>query len=633
MAKKLIVTTDLAPLYNDVGELKKAQEGIMTQLTNQSGLGDKIMAALYLAQGGRNPNQNSSDASLAVQNFAPFNAGGFMSPANPILPVNPELEPRQFQYAPGVNLRYIPRMGYGLLDFQTLRGLSLACKEIRLNIEKIKSTIRGLEHEIIVDKKFATAHGIDYQVNPTLVDRVSRFWEKPDGLHDFDGFMNMVLEELLVTDALCAWPMKDENRLRLVDGTTIRPTTDYFGEIPLPPTPAYIQVLYGYPRWWSDRKNMYYLPMRSTLFSPYGTSPIEFIIQTTIAAIKKDSSLVANYTEGNVPAAFAGLPSTWTPDQIQQFTEWYNTIIQGDVARRHKLVFLPHDSGGMPVQRMDETDLNDTKLDEWLMTVACWAYGNDKTEFGIISGTGLGGKGMMAGGENSQVRGMIMVYTRFLSQFINAINRDFLDAPYAKSHWIGLEPPEDELVTAQVHQIYIGTVYTADYVADQLGVPQKYRIQPGQTMPVTPEGYKVDNSKIVPQTPDQMNNQVAKLQLRAVKADLINWRDKAVFVCKKGETQEDFADTVIPDDMRKTVFDKVKVAKTTDEVKSIFSGVINRLPEELEKYNLEKKLIHPANDPNQAVKDTAAIEMQNALKIYLDGLRHRIVNKVIMEKK
>ena len=285
MTKKMTThNPDLAPLYGEIGELKKAQAGIMTSLTTQSGLSDKIMAAIYLAGGkSSNPNQNAADASLGVVNYEAFNMGGFMSPANPVLPVDPELSPRQFQYAPGVNLRFTPRMGYGLLDFATLRGLSFASKEIRLNIEKIKSVIRGLEHEFIIDKKFASANGINFQANPKLLDDVNLFWEKPDGVHDFDNFINMALEEVLVTDALTVYSCPD-NTIMLVDGTTIRPTTDYNGKIPQPPAPAYIQVLYGYPRWWSDRKHMYYVPMRASVFSPYGVSPIEFIIQATIQA-------------------------------------------------------------------------------------------------------------------------------------------------------------------------------------------------------------------------------------------------------------------------------------------------------------------------------------------------------------
>ena len=631
--KKQTVTVDLAPLYSELGELKKAQQGIMHDLSTQSSLPDKIIAALYLAQGGvRNTGQNKADAGLAPQDFAAFNSGGFMSPGQPVLPINPEFEPRTFQYAPGVNLRFVPRAGYGLLDFATLRGLSFASKEIRLNIEKIKSVIRGLEHEITVDKKYVEAAGETYVPNPKLVDDVQLFWSKPDGLHDFDNFVNMALEEILVTDALTVFPIPDENRLRLVDGTTIRPTTDYFGEIPQPPTPAYIQVLYGYPRWWSDRKHMYYLPMRASVFSPYGVSPIEFIIQATIQAIKKDSSLVANYTEGNVPAAFAGLPSTWTPDQIKDFTEWYNVIIQGDNARRYKLMFLPHDGSGIPVQNMVNGDVDNVTRDEMNMTVACWAYGTDKTEFGILSGTGLGGKGAMQGGENATVRGMISVYTRFLSQFINAYNRDVLQAPYAKSHWIGLEPPEDELMTAQVHQVYVTIgAYDISYVQDQLGIAAKYR--PDTTsMPTTPEGYKVDTTKVLPagattQTPlVQTPEQALKYQVAAIKADLKTWEEKSVRFSKKGWKQEPFTDTVLPDELHQEIFTKILAATSPEAIHGIFSNTLKSVQEQFETM---KKFTHPAVDPNQAVKDTASNEMQRAMAEYLDGLMHRITAKAV----
>ena len=82
----------------------------------------------------------------AQRQYSPvFNPGGYFSPGAPVLPEQPELEPRVFQYRPGINYTYIPRMGYGLLDFATLRNLSMASKEIRLNIEKVKQIVAGLE--------------------------------------------------------------------------------------------------------------------------------------------------------------------------------------------------------------------------------------------------------------------------------------------------------------------------------------------------------------------------------------------------------------------------------------------------------------------------------------------------------
>ena len=375
--------------------------------------------------------------------------------------------------------------------------------------------------------------------------------------------------------------------------------------------------------------------MRASVFSPYGVSPIEFIIQATIQAIKKDSSLVANYTEGNIPAAFAGLPSTWTPEQIQQFTEWYNTIIQGDNARRFKLMFLPHDGSGIPVQNMTSGDVDNVTRDEMNMTVACWAYGNDKTEFGILSGTGLGGKGAMQGGENATIRGMISVYTRFLSQLINAINRDMLNAPFAKSHWIGLEPPEDEAVTAAVHQIYITAgVYGVDYVQDQLGIDQKYRSSVKQTPPTTPEGYKANLSGLTDagtttttpavQTPEQ----ALKFQKRAIEADLKVWQEKAERYAKKNWTQVEFTDTILPDELRKMIFDAVLSAKDAGEVHAVFTDALKNTHEQFEAMN-KAVMTHPAVDPNQTVKDAAAKELEATMRTYLDGLMHRIASKVV----
>jgi hypothetical protein len=305
-------------------------------------------------------------------------------------------------------------------------------------------------------------------------------------------------------------------------------------------------------------------------------------------------------------------------------------------------MFLPHDSGGMPVQNMNSADINETKLDEWLMTVACWAYGNDKTEFGILSGSSLGGKGMMQGGENAQVRGMIAVYTRFLSQFINAINRDVLDAPYAKSHWIGLEPPEDELVTAQVHQTYIGLVYTADYVADQLGIPEKYRIKKDAAAPTTPEGF-VGNIPVVPPVipeghqanvsalalaqPVKTPEQALKFQHRAISADLKQWDEKATRFSKKGWKQEDFVDTILPDELRKYIASQIRVATSPEEVHAVFTDALKSAHDEIEQ--MTKSVIHPAVDPNQAIKDAAANEMTRVMAEYLDGLMHRITSKAV----
>jgi hypothetical protein len=84
---------------------------------------------------------------------------GRFGPGYPPMPVEPEPEPRLFQYQPGINLMMIPRMGDGVLPFATLRSMSKACKEIRLNIEHIKRTMRGVDWDIVPNDKRKTVVG------------------------------------------------------------------------------------------------------------------------------------------------------------------------------------------------------------------------------------------------------------------------------------------------------------------------------------------------------------------------------------------------------------------------------------------------------------------------------------------
>src|SRR5262245_31415525 len=148
---------------------------------------------------------------------------GLFGPGRPVLPVYPEDQPRLFQYPPGINLVQIPRAGFGLAPFWMLRNLAACCKEIRLNIELIKREIRALEWEIVPaqerDPK-ATTYAAD-------IEAVTRLFSSPDGLHDFDQWLNILLEEVLVIDAMTIWPELNQAgellALEAVAGDTIRP--------------------------------------------------------------------------------------------------------------------------------------------------------------------------------------------------------------------------------------------------------------------------------------------------------------------------------------------------------------------------------------------------------------------------
>jgi hypothetical protein len=115
-------------------------------------------------------------------------------------------------------------------------------------------------------------------------------------------------------------------------------------------------------------------------------------------------------------------------------------------------------------------------MDEWLMKVACWAFGNSPQEFGLTTGAGLGGQGYADAMENVHYRSMIGPVTQYLSRILTKIIHTRLHKPYLKFQWVGLEPSEDSLKKAQVDQINIQLgIYDRGFVQERDGIPQEHR--------------------------------------------------------------------------------------------------------------------------------------------------------------
>ena len=529
---------------------------------------------------------NTRSVSAGGGQTAPFNSLAFQGannfgPGTPMLPVVPDAEPRQFQYIVGTNYSWMPRQGYGLLPFSTLRSLSMECSEIRLNIQLIKRVLRGLRHGIKLDEKVVTAGGAEWQATPDI-DRVIDFWREPDGQHCFDDWLDMILEDALTLGAVSIFPEPDgERRAYPIDTSLWRIVTDFNGRIPEHPNPAYIQITYGRPNWWCSRERLLYFPLNPTIYNPYGYSNIEFIVQDVTQGINRSAYRTGYFTEGNVPAAFVGLPSSWSVTQIKDFTDWYNSIVQGDASRAMKLHFLPHDGSGAPVTQFSQAAIDNTQYDEWLLRKSCFAYGNSPTEFGITGGKGLGGKGLMEGGENIQQRGSISTYTQFISRIIENINTHYLNAPWAKSHWEGMEPAEDELKDAQVETARIASgVWPVEYAQDRVNLPEKYRAHPAPAgigiaeqptkKPTTPSAeYRA--TKPAAQIPANFG----KIYQRAMEADLLAWRDKERLYLAKRLPRRPFLSDAITPEQAAAIDAKIAQAKTRDEIDAIFRAEID----------------------------------------------------------
>jgi hypothetical protein len=78
------------------------------------------------------------------------------------------------------------------------------------------------------------------------------------------------------------------------------------------------------------------------------------------------------FTEGSIPDALIGVPEGWTPDQIKQFQDYWDTEFAGDLAKRRRAKFVPGESAAKVVQTKEPQHKDD--FDGWLARIICFAF-------------------------------------------------------------------------------------------------------------------------------------------------------------------------------------------------------------------------------------------------------------------
>lgn len=361
-----------------------------------------------------NPN-NQTPADMAAW------ANAFFGPGVPRQPMIENEQPRQFDYPSGINLQIIPRSGFGLIPFWQLRAFADTFEYVRVVIEAFKREIRSLEWDI-------------QAVNPTddadytsEIGRLRSFWRFPDGISEFDAWLNSVLEDMLVIDSVSLWLEMDERGdiggVTQIDGATIRPLLDARGRVPIAPTPAYAQVIKGIDWLWMNTEQFLYRPFNTAVNLPYGTSPTEFIMTTVNTTLRRQMAAMVYWDQTNTPEALVGLPGRWTTEQVTIYQNYFDSLLSGNLSKLRRIKFMPVESASMPVHefRRPDTGAGATAQDEWALKVCCWAFGLSPSEFGLVNGAGLGGKGFMEGAENALYRFGIGPVIQYLQNLISGI--------------------------------------------------------------------------------------------------------------------------------------------------------------------------------------------------------------------
>ena len=217
----------------------------------------------------------------------------------------------------------------------------------------------------------------------TRAKNIELFFMRPDKELFWGEWLRMVLEDLIVLDAPSIYRRRtrggDLYALEVIDGATIKRVIDDWGRTPPPPMPAYQQVLKGYPAINYTADDLIYAPRNRRPGKIYGYSPVEQIIMTVNIALRRQIFQLSYYTEGNVPESLIGVPEAWTPDQIRSFQDWFDSVLQGDLAARRRARFVP--GGVAKGYTPTKTDNIFGDGDEWLARVCCFAMGMSPQPF------------------------------------------------------------------------------------------------------------------------------------------------------------------------------------------------------------------------------------------------------------
>lgn len=387
-------------------------------------------------------------------------SSGWFSPLQPLPEMAPEdVAGRTYDFDVGYNIRIIPRDSEQI-GFAMLREFADKHDLTRLLIETRK--------DLLCRQKF-TIQTRDGKRN-RQTKQIEQFLQRPDRLHTWESWLRMLVEEMLVTDAVSLYVRRtvggDIYSLDPIDGSTIRPLIDYYGRSPSEPgDPAYVQYLKGVPAEEYTRDELIYAPRNVRTHKNYGFSPVEQIVMTINIALRRQIWQLNSFTEGNIPDCLVGLnPDKTTPSQMREIQEWFDAKVAGNLAEQRKAQFLPSWDEIFQPERGELFGA----AEEWLARICCFAFGVSPQAFVQQQNRATA----ETAAEAAEAEGLAPLMQWVKSLIDDIIQRFFLaDCELVWEVQSELDPK----VQADIDKIYSDMgVYNIEYIQERMGIDKKY---------------------------------------------------------------------------------------------------------------------------------------------------------------
>jgi hypothetical protein len=402
--------------------------------------------------------------------MVPFSPGVAIPPAA-IDPLNAlgRTPPRTYDGPVSWNINLGPNREVPWLILRSAADVDI----VRRCIEIRKADIVALEWDITIGdaavadqmakatdtkgKNRARATAAAHEQYQDIITALKRFWEMPDRMNnlDYPQWLNALLEEYLVTDAVTIYPHPalgacpvpgipiPTHSMRQIDGSTIKPLYDHLYNLPGGGQPAYQQVMYGFPRgeysydlnargeFLADQ--LVYKPRNRRIRSPYGLSPVEQALPRIDLWLKREEWIRAEFGVGANPNTWlkiteqAASGQNWSVQQRRMFEKDLNDELGGQTTSRHLLHVLP--PGLEPAQMAEFAEKYKPDYDEHLLLTIASYFDVMGTQLNITPKGGLGGKGHQEGEDAKSQAQARRPTVEFLTGLLNHVSRQFLGMP------------------------------------------------------------------------------------------------------------------------------------------------------------------------------------------------------------
>jgi len=254
--------------------------------------------------------------------------------------------------------------------------------------------------------------------------------------------------------------------------------------------PAYQQVLKGLPAVNYSARDIIYRP-RNVRAHPHpslprkrgregwGHSPVQQVLMTVNIALRRQMWQLDYFSEGSIPDALIGVPNSWTPDQIKQFQDYWDTEFAGDLAKRRRAKFVPGDTASKVHQTKEPEHKDD--FDEWLARIICFAFSVPPQWAVKVMNRAT------ADNQSAQSEEEGLEPTKeWVKDLCDEIIAEEFASPDLELHWLDEDEGDPESVLES--RVKLGAV-TLNEMRDALGLDPFANAAADRPMVLTPNGY------------------------------------------------------------------------------------------------------------------------------------------------